>query len=113
MLSCCTHKDMSLHTGVCATWTISVTCKFVTATPQPPQAEDLEDFTKRQREYPEEWENLKDEICAIATGAGVTRIEGDQVACLRLPPPPSSLCPSPSASWGGVLLPLLSVFDGG
>jgi len=45
----------------------------------PLQAEDLEDFTKRQKDHPEEWENLKDEICAIATGTGVSRIEGDQV----------------------------------
>ena len=41
-------------------------------------------FTKRQKDFPEEWENLKDEICAIAAGTGVTRIEGDQVRHLRI-----------------------------
>ena len=43
------------------------------------QEEDLVEFTKRQKDFPEEWENLKSEIFAIATGTGVTRIEGDQV----------------------------------
>lgn len=42
--------------------------------------EDLEQFTKRQKDFPDEWSNLKAEICAIATGIGVTRIEGDQVS---------------------------------
>jgi len=41
-------------------------------------------FTKRQKDFPEEWENLKDEICAIAAGTGVTRIEGDQVLRIRI-----------------------------
>lgn len=42
------------------------------------EEEDLVEFTKRQKDFPEEWENLKSEIFAIATGTGVTRIEGDQ-----------------------------------
>ena len=54
--------------------------KFIQAfVPLDLEEADLLDFTRRQRDFPEEWENLKDEICAIATGAGVTRIEGDQV----------------------------------
>lgn len=53
--------------------------KFIQAfVPLDLEEADLLDFTRRQRDFPEEWENLKDEICAIATGAGVTRIEGDQ-----------------------------------
>jgi hypothetical protein len=46
---------------------------------KPSQEEDLVEFTKRQKDFPEEWENLKSEIFAIATGTGVTRIDGDQV----------------------------------
>ena len=54
-------------------------CFLTPVTAKPSQEEDLVEFTKRQKDFPEEWENLKSEIFAIATGTGVTRIDGDQV----------------------------------